>query len=124
MKGGEHLIASESLLSPPTATLTNCPLVRSQAMFHLQGAGGRNDGSDSSIIPEKNSLEIQEIEMASQEKGLEVLQDLGSPAAVASLTLSPAQIKRIYRKIDFRLMPALMAMQLCCFLDKGECLLS
>jgi hypothetical protein len=43
----------------------------------------------------------------------------GSIAEEAPPTLTPEEEKRLYRKIDIRLMPMLTAMYLVSFLDRG-----
>lgn len=72
----------------------------------------------------KESYEIQEIEaipieVANPESHkLEDVTKIPSPPQ-----LSPNQRKRLYRKIDLRLLPILILIQVCSYLDRGVSLL-
>lgn len=51
------------------------------------------------------------------------IQDLDEDSPLPSPPkLTPEEEKKLYRKIDWRLMPILTLMYLCSFLDRGQCI--
>lgn len=68
----------------------------------------------------KESYEIQELEAVPIEDGSPESYRLGDVAkTVVPPQLSPIQRKRLYRKIDLRLLPILILIQVCSYLDRG-----
>lgn len=76
----------------------------------------RNDGDAASL--EKNSLSVSE-NVVEKEANKHVVDFGGESALPPPPVLTPEQEQRLYRKIDYRLMPILSLMYLCSFLDRG-----
>ena len=76
----------------------------------------KTDGDSTSV--EKNSLSVSE-NGADIESDKHAVDFGGESKLPPPPKLTPEQEKKLYRKIDFRLMPILSLMYLCSFLDRG-----
>lgn len=82
------------------------------------------DGQDKSFhdggSPRKFQFGVQEIEEVPDTPNLTGrTEELGTDISAPPLKLTRAEERRLYRKIDYRLVTILTLMQLCSFLDKG-----
>ena len=68
----------------------------------------------------KHSYEAREVVPSRAESTLEVDEKLADVDLPPPPNLTPEQEKRLYRKIDLRLMPILTLMYLCSFLDRSK----
>lgn len=78
-----------------------------------------SQAGDPETTSAKHSVEVAEGNSMVVEKFIQDLDtndDLPPPPK-----LTPEEEKRLYRKIDWRLMPILIVMYLCGFLDRGRC---
>ena len=71
----------------------------------------------------KATIDIEEVEVVQTTPSLQVGSQNADCCSVdhPPLVLTPAEEKRLYRKIDWRLMPILTLLQLSSFLDRCTC---
>ena len=68
---------------------------------------------------EKGSVEVRE-DVSQEKKASDEAFDFGGDSTLPPPPdLTPEQVKKLYRKIDMRLLPILSIMYLCSFLDRG-----
>ena len=89
-----------------------------------QDTQGQGDpATRASSDAEKRSYDAQEARGALTETTFPDLNEIETKLPPPP-TLSAAEEKKLYRRIDLRLMPILTLMYLCSFLDRGMCLIS
>lgn len=84
----------------------------------------KGDASARRSNSSKRSYDAQEAAVALTETSITDLNEIGGHEKLPPPpTLSAAEAKKLYRKIDLRLMPILTLMYLCSFLDRGPSIL-
>ena len=94
-----------------------------QPAQYLEETGDAGRKSDVS----KRSYDAQEVPVALTETTLPDFKEFDSAEAsklLPPLTLSAEDEKKLYRRIDLRIMPILTLMYVCSFLDRGPSLFS
>lgn len=110
-----------SFSSPLTLiSFTASTQVHLVTMLLPQEESGERRTSTESGGAEKRSAEIEEVEVVPTKVG-DV--DSDRTAELPPMKLTPAEEKKLYRKIDWRLLPILTVIQLCSYLDRGMLLL-
>ena len=62
----------------------------------------------------EEKIEVDGVEYIDGADGKEVVEDAAPPV------LTPEQEKKLWRKVDMRILPILTIMYLCSFMDRGE----